>query len=422
MRRSTLVAPLLVATLALPVLTAPARAADEPAAIATTLTLKVVDENGWPLKGVRVESEYDERDRACEECGTVPREAQRTTGAKGTATFVLGLREQTNVRFTLDDSHYGRSGERSFSVRNLAPGAAPKTHTVKFRVLAKPGKAKTAIKTSSKAAVKKAYRAQYRKQVRNERPVKVKGCTVSKTPVSLQRRELRAINFFRSMVGVEKARLDTKLSAKASKAAVIQMRQGYLDHYPRKGKCWTKTGYQASGRSNLSYGLIGAENMKGYMDDPGYSNVAAGHRSWILTPVLSRVGTGYAADFNAMWVVNDGDWNRTAASPTWIAWPSAGYFPTRLEPYSRWSFHTPRTDVDFRKAKVKVTAGGKTVKQRIVSRDAGYGYLNGVVFDIRTLPKAAKKGGTVKVTISGMRLRDSTKLPAYSYAVKFFKA
>lgn len=427
MKVGRFVAPLLLAALLGIAIGAPASADDRTQA-ATKVTLKVVDEHGWVLKGVEVASSYS--GHRCEEpwsedpdeepfCYDSELYASAETNANGTATLEFALSARTTVNLVLNDDLYRWvPANYTVPVENLEPGATRDLGTITFPMLAKPGKAKTAINTSSKAAVKKAYQSQYKAQVKKEKPVKVTGCTVAKTPTALQKRELTAVNFFRSMVGVEKVKLDPKLSSKATKAAVIQLKQRYLSHYPAKGKgkCWTKTGYTASQRSNLSSGLMGAQNMKGYIDDPGFNNTAAGHRAWLLAPTLSKIGTGYAGTYNALWVFNDGDMDRDASSPTWISWPTAGYFPTQLEPYGRWSFSSPRSDIDLIKAKVKVTSGGKTVKQKVVYRDAG-----GVVFDIAKLPKAATKGGSVKVTISGMKLRGST-MPSYTYTIKFFRA
>lgn len=389
--------------------------ADDPVPVSTTVTLRLVDENRWPVRGIAVEP----RDALWDDRGT--------TKANGTATVTFQIAQTQDVTLELRDDYGTGDAVSSWSkvvVKAVHPGEVRSAGTLTFRIQAKPWKAGTAIKTSSRSAVKKAYRAQYKKQLKKEKPVKVKGCSVAKTPTAVQKRVLTSVNFVRSMAGVEKVTLDPKISARDSKAALIQYKQGWLDHYPsKKAKCWSKVGAEESGSSNLSIGTLGAANVKAYMDDDGWDNTDAGHRGWLLAPPVSKIGVGYAGDYGALHVVNTGDgsrWN-LVATPSWTSWPSAGYFPKQLEPSGRWSFYTSRSDVSFTKAKVKVTVGKKTVKQKIVSRG------DGLVFDLSKTPfSTAKKDKnklvTAKVTVSGMVLRDSTTLPPYTYTIRFFTA
>jgi len=402
----------LLVVLLVPTLTSvvPAHADDaEPVAMTSTVRLRLIDENRWPLNGV----ELKWRENG-DEWGS--------TRADGTATFTVDLTEPTTVSIETSN-YYGNAiaEARDIVVKNLRPGETRDLGTLTYRILAPAHRARTAIKVSSKAAVTKAYKKQYASQLKHGKPVKVKGCTVGATPQSSQKRALSALNFARSLVGLETVRLDKKLSKSASQAALLQYRQGYLDHYPsKKVRCWTKARANASARSNLSMrGLDGALTVKAYLDDAGWGNEDAGHRDWLLTPSLGKIGFGSAGDFNALYVKNDEsvDLAGKGAEPLWRSWPSAGWFPAQLEPSGRWSFTTARGDISFAKAKVTVKVGGKKVKQSVVSR-AGQ-----LVFDLATPPKV-KKGKVVKVTvtISGMVLREKTKLPAHSYTVKLFRA
>ncbi|GAA2233497.1 hypothetical protein GCM10010401_01620 [Rarobacter faecitabidus] len=404
-------AALVTAALAVPALCSAAYA-DDPVPLKTAVKLKLIDENRWPVRGIDV---------TATDGNLLVEDA--TSSSNGAVNLVFDYAETRDVTLTLVDG-YGESADswRTLTLQALHPGETRDLGTITYRVQAKPGKASTAINTSSKAAVAKAYRSQYKKQLRNEKPVKVKGCKVGKTPAALQKRVLTSVNFVRSLAGVEKVTLDKKISARASKAALIQYKQGWLEHFPsKKAKCWSSVGADESGKSNLSGGTIGAANVRAYMDDAGGNNLDAGHRGWLLTPTLSKIGVGYAGDFGALHVVNYGDGQRvdSVKQPLWTSWPTAGYFPKQLEPQGRWSFNTSRGDISFAKAKVKVQVGKKTVKQKVVSRG------DGIVFDLAKTPystakKYKNKVASVKVTISGMRLRDATTLPPYTYTVKFF--
>ena len=358
---------------------------------------------------------------------------EHTSDRHGRVTWRLTVSDAqplTGLTPTFSDSWDFDAGRRTLTLPTVKAGDAKNMGRTTLRVQTAPARASTAVKVSSRSAVRAAYKS-FRKNVRVEKPVKVKGCKVSATPLALQKRVLNGVNFTRSMVGTSKVRLDASLSAKASKSALIQYRQGYLDHYPRKTSrnCWTKAGAAASGRSNLSYGAMGAANVLQYVDDDGTYNVEVGHRRWIMDPQQLKIGTGYAQNFNALYVVSPG--RASNPTPLWIRWPSAGYFPSEVEPGGRWSFMTTRSDMNFSRAKVSVTVGSKKLRTSVIHRDQApqvgwqriVGNQWGVVWTVKNLPKVkGSKVVTAKVRVSGLTLRDGTKIPTQTYRVKLFRA
>lgn len=395
----------------------PALADDEDtAATATPVVGRVVDENGWPLAELAASLESPD--------APIWGDTWTHTDAAGGFRFDLELDTAVSGAQVLLWDDLGQFADRSLTAPELTPGVAVDLGTIVLRSFPNIGRSATAVDTTSRAAVRAAYARGYAKLVRKEKTPKVHGCTVGATSGALQRREVAAINYFRSMAGLNPVRLDSGLSAKATKAALIQAKQRHLNHYPStRAKCYTAIGGETSARSNLSYGWVGARNIGGYIADPGSHNYPAGHRLWLLNPTMQRYGTGYAGTYNAGYVVADEPdaFLATSPIPAWLPWPSAGYFPSQLEPGGRWSFTTARSDVDFTRATVAVRVNGKVVKIR-PHLTGGYGYQAGLTWDFAKRPKVTAKGSvTVAVTVSGISVRGVTTVNQ-AYQVILFRA
>lgn len=370
-----------------------------------------VDENGWPIAKIAIGNDGNWDDASVE------------TSAAGVFRIALGSHAVTGpVTLRYSDNEYGQFADGTFRVNAVVPGSVRAAGRIRLKSSPNPGTHRTKVRTSSKAAVRKTYRAGYGKQLRRiERLPRLRGCKLAATSKSIQTRETRALNFVRSLSGLAPVKLDRKLSARAGKAAIIQYHQGYLDHYPnKKAKCYTKAGGAASAETNLSIGMVGPSNVNGYMVDPGYSNREVGHRRWFMDPGLAKFGTAYAGTFNAAHVFSPS--NDKAPTPRWLTWPTAGYFPTELEPWGRWSFMTTRSDIDFAKAKVTVKIKGKKQRISLYRAVGGYGSQNGLTWDFARTPEAkGKRTTTATVSVSGMKLRGRT-MATVTYKVSLFKA
>jgi uncharacterized protein YkwD len=304
----------------------------------------------------------------------------------------------------------------------LRPGETRQLGRIVVNSRINPTRSAQSIPTRSKRAVRRVYRQRLLPTIRSEKYIAPRGCTVESTSLARQRRVIRAVNVMRNLVGVDSVRLDTRLSAKASKAALIQHYQGYLNHFPDpSARCYTKAGADGASHSNLAYGPTGADVVLLYMADWGDSNRPVGHRRWIQSPSTETMGTNQVGIFNALYVISKtSDEN---PSPRWITWPSAGYFPAQLEPNGRWSFSATRSDdVNLNRATVVVRSGGRKLGIRKYPPTSGYGYQTTLTWDFsKRIVVRAGATRTFRVTITGIRQRGLV-LPAQTYTVRLFHA
>lgn len=167
----------------------------------------------------------------------------------------------------------------------------------------------------------------------------IERCQAGTTSLQFRHAVTDRVNWFRAMVGLPGVGLSEDLSASAQEAALMMAAQGDLSHYPGAGwACYSGSGAESAGRSNLYLGLSGPSAITGYIDDPGDSNTAAGHRWWILTPKLTSIGTGDTPGSNALTVITDFGGKSPEFSA--VAWPPPGYVPNEVVPNEsdRWSF------------------------------------------------------------------------------------
>lgn len=207
------------------------------------------------------------------------------------------------------------------------------------------------------------------------------------------------VNYFRTMSGVAPVRFDPDLSQRAQQAALIGYATGSLSHAPTShATCWSPAGAEAAASSNLGLGYAGADVVRGYMDDAGPGNRAAGHRWWIQRPATRSMGSGTLGSANALWV--DGPASITTAR-RYTSWPSAGYLPATLEPHGRWSFTAWDRRQSLDRASVTVTGpDGALIAVHQEPVDPTFGSL---VFELP--PLANPTGATADaytVTVSGI--------------------
>ncbi|MDR1238404.1 MAG: CAP domain-containing protein, partial [Propionibacteriaceae bacterium] len=199
-------------------------------------------------------------------------------------------------------------------------------------------------------------------------------CTPGQLDAAAQAATFTTINYFRAMAGLQPVSESVAASASAQQAALIMAAKNNLSHYPPSDwPCWSQEGYYAAGHSNLYLGYSGAQAIAGYIDDPGASNTAVGHRRWILYPPTSTMGSGSTASSNALRVFGSDVDSSNPYPEGGVAWPAAGYFPYRLLPSSgRWSYSA--AGENFASASIVVKKNGSSVDATVVNRDnAGYG-------------------------------------------------
>ncbi|HTM84510.1 MAG TPA: CAP domain-containing protein, partial [Mycobacterium sp.] len=213
-------------------------------------------------------------------------------------------------------------------------------------------------------------------------------CAAGAPSAATQTATLSAINFVRSLSGLDDVSLDATLSARAQQAALMMAANNTLNHTPPTSwKCYSDTGAAAAGMSNLAMSwpaITGAGAISQYMADGGSNNLAAGHRRWILNPTTTTMGSGTTATTNALQVFGART-NSAATAPQWIPWPSAGYFPGDLEPAGRWSLSASSAKTTFAAASVTVrNASGTALPVTVHPTALGYG-PNTLVWDVTGL-------------------------------------
>lgn len=276
------------------------------------------------------------------------------------------------------------------------------------------------IDRTSRAAVADAYRNWLRPtmSVRNVWDGSPTPCRAGRESPAHQAATLRAVNFFRALVGVPPVTLDPDLSSRALEAALVMHANNRLSHTPAASwACWTQRAFDGASHSNLYLGVTGPSAIAGYMVDPGSNNLEAGHRRWIMYAPTTSMGTGSTSLANALWVV--GPWSppdpRRAPAP----WPTAGWFPVQLEPDGRWSLSM--SGANFSRASVTVTGpdGRRLDVVRHVPVDgAGDPTL---VWTVRGLDtRAGQPTRTYRVDVSGIERPGAPS--TYRYHVNLFDA
>jgi hypothetical protein len=210
----------------------------------------------------------------------------------------------------------------------------------------------------------------------------VAGCVAGDTSANYKDAVLIRINWYRAMAGIPS---DVTLftgagsySDKAQDAALMMSRNNALSHSPPPSwACYSSSGGEAAGSSNLSLGHNGWDAVDGQMADSGGNNSAAGHRRWILYPQTRLMGTGdipfgngYSSS-NDLWVF-DSHYSdaRPATRDGFVAWPPPGYTPYQVVPI-RWSLSYPAAD--FSTASVNITRSGQPVDVTLEPIVNGYG-------------------------------------------------
>ena len=278
-----------------------------------------------------------------------------------------------------------------------------------------------AIDTRSVSAVNAAYWSQYASV--QSMPTgwiggSILGCLAGLVPASSNAATLSALNYVRSLAGLAPVSEAPNLSAGAQQAALMMSANGALSHNPGSGwKCYTPAGAASAGRSNLalSYPAITAGQIIDlYMDDPGATNTAVGHRRWVLNPFTTQVGIGSTDTANALTVIGPTSSNRP--NPKYIGWPTAGYFPNAIEPDGRWSLSSGRKNISFAKAKIKVysSAGRLSVRKYAVEN----GYAQPTV--VWQMPGGISKTDSYRVVVTNIKRKGSSKRLKYAYTVRLF--
>jgi uncharacterized protein YkwD len=277
-----------------------------------------------------------------------------------------------------------------------------------------------AVDTRSLSAVNAAYWSQYASQ--QAVPIGWVGdlstCGAGVSSETSNQATLTAMNYVRSLAGLAPVTLNPSLSASAQQAALMMSANGALSHDPSSSwRCYSAAGAAAAGRSNLALSypsITSGQIIDLYMDDPGSSNAAVGHRRWVLNPFTTQVGTGSTNTANALTVI--GPTSSSRPNPRWVGWPTAGYFPNAIEPDGRWSLSSGRRGVSFAHAKVRVYYGGQRIPVHQYRVENGYAQPT-IVWQ---MPAGFSTTGAYRVVVKHIKKAGSRKLLHTAYTVNLF--
>ena len=164
--------------------------------------------------------------------------------------------------------------------------------------------------------------------------------TVPYAPGSLNSRYLAkgiaALNAFRYLAGLpdtvtaDPAWNDTAQYG-AALLAIINRGISHTPAFPsaiNMPRAFYDKGYAGTSTSNLTQGPEDlAASVKVFMDDSDASNIdRLGHRRWVLSPALEKVGFGHAKDYFALKVFS-ADGESKDPSCAYVAWPAVGDQP-----------------------------------------------------------------------------------------------
>lgn len=151
---------------------------------------------------------------------------------------------------------------------------------------------------------------------------------------------LNVTNFIREIASLPSVSLNDTFNERAQAASLVNAVNQKLTHYPAQPTGMDEglfnLGYKGASSSNLGfgYGDIIQSIQYGYMEDGDSSNIhAVGHRLWILSPKLQKVGFGYVSPMNgrpmtAMHVIDDEMYYNPSVDYDFISWPAETAMPT----------------------------------------------------------------------------------------------
>ncbi len=254
------------------------------------------------------------------------------------------------------------------------------------------------------------------------------GCDAGSTNQAFRDSMISRINWYRAMGGVPAVITeDVAKSIQAQEAALMMARTGRLSHTPDNSfACYTDTGADMAGKSNLALGLSGLDAIDGYMFDAGSNNTKVGHRNWILHPPTQTMGTGDIPSnsgraSNSLYVFNNvfGEQPEVREAAGFVAWPPRGYVPGETV-FPRWSFSLRGADMSG--AKVTVTRDGAALNTPIAFQSPACSFCGSapfpiIVFEPQGVDTNPQVDTTYSVTITGVRVGGVAQNHTYTVAI-----
>jgi uncharacterized protein YkwD len=306
------------------------------------------------------------------------------------------------------------------STAGLVTVDGPATASAAERTTRIAGRWSGAVDTTDRAAVDTAYRNQFAAGLSTPTGFTgdVSSCRAGDSSAQSRAATLAAINFVRSLAGLAPVTFSATLDQRSQQTALMMSANNRLDHSPPSSwKCWTRTGADNAGRSNLALAyptVTSAGVVRMYLDEAGSSNTAVGHRRWLLNPFSTQMGSGSTDTANAITVI--GPTSADRPNPAYVSWPTAGWFPAPLEPDGRWSLSAGNRRTNFSRASVRVYRNGTQLGTTRHAVHNGYAQPT-LVWEV---PDSVAKSGTFHVVVKGIRVGRKAHKHTWSYDVSMF--
>ncbi len=252
----------------------------------------------------------------------------------------------------------------------------------------------------------------------------IAGCVAGTTSQAYIDATMDMINYFRAMSGLPGDVANVvSLNDDSQEAALMMIAEGSLSHSPLPGwACFTTTGADAAGNSNLALGNAGPNAIVGYMRDQGASNQPVGHRRWILYPPQVQMATGSTDGVNGLFFGSNvlyvfAGFGSRPGAPSVVAWPGEGFVPYQVV-YPRWSLSlNSEPFADYSTATVTMTKDAANVPLTVVSRTDSFGD-NTLVWEPSGLSFGAGQADqTVSVTVSNIMVGGNPQSVSYDVIV-----
>lgn len=234
---------------------------------------------------------------------------------------------------------------------------------------------------------------------------------------------LNTTNFIRYVAHLSSnIALDDDFNKEAQAAALLNAVNNQLTHSPSKPTNMDNRIYEMGKKGAASSNLgMGHANLitnivNGYMNDGDSYNIdRIGHRVWILSPKLKRIGFGFARSESAMKVIDDNMWKNSYEPFDYVSWPAKTAMP--IENFGTefpWSVSLNQEKYDNKRiSEVKVELvrlkdnkkwdfNNKSADGYFNVSTANYGYLPYTIIFRPLNIEQYKNGDKFKVTISNI--------------------
>jgi hypothetical protein len=206
---------------------------------------------------------------------------------------------------------------------------------------------------------------------------------------------VRRINLFRWLAGLPAVVHEPSENASMQACAVMMDQNGALSHMPPSTwQCYSAEGAGAAGRSNLALGAYSpGQAIDLYVADARVASL--GHRRWVLSNYLGRVGIGFAGRAQCLGVFDmSGGGDRE-----WTSYPNPGPAPLETA-VDVWSFNSHAINLGAATVRMELLGATPTEVPVSVSHIAGgFGPPGAVAW---TPSMRATTGDRFRITISGI--------------------